>query len=1126
MKNRFYIFTLFFLLLACRKTNNILTPAQSIADFELEEGFVAECVAAEPLVEDPVAISFDEAGRMWVVEMRGYMPDENGLGEDKPVGRIKFLEDKDSNGIYEKATVFLDSLVMPRAVCPVYGGVLVAVPPALWFYELSTHQRRLVDSTYAEGGNVEHQANGLLPGLDNWIYSAKSDKRYKLENGRWIIEHTAFRGQWGIAQDDAGRLFYNNNSVTFQADQCTPSALPALSLRLGDKVNGLFGNALVSNRVFPRVATPGVNRGYEKGVLDSTGRLVNVTAACGPTVYRGNDFPDRFYGNAFVAEPAAQLIKRIVLTESNDSLTGRFAYEGREFLTATDERFRPVFTTTGPDGALYVVDMHRGLIQHSTYLTNHLRSQVRARKLDQPTGMGRIYRIRWKQKPLPKPFRMDQASVMQLVDDLKHPNGWVRDKAHWLLIDRLKKGRLEIRRLEIKRLEIGRLEYGRLESTSDSLMREQSNAIEKLNNLIGDQYLNTALHALYVLDGLGNLTDRSLIAFMGVDTSSQRRKVAMLLAAKNGMLPFFQTLRRPSNPKLEMQYVGAYGIFCRNQFNEIRPSLSVIAGDYATDSLMAAIFAGRLWEQATQEQMAIIVSDCSQAGVPQQSCVMQWLSVPPKKEVLPSQLAHFSKGEREFFEEGKGFYKGFCEACHGPGGEGIPMVAPPLKGSEWVMHEDKSVSIRLILGGKSGPITVAGKSYTFSASMPAFQENQAINDGTIAKILTFIRNAWGNQASPVRTEEVTRVRIKPLGRVQTTKQNPIGMGFTSATDDPDDRIADNLPVGFRFRHGRRDGIVNFQAKHPEIVNPVQPVFPPKAREKNIFNEKDLRGWRPVGGKATYEVVDKMIVGSTVMNTPNTFLVSDARFTDFVLELDVWVDSTLNSGIQIRSNSYPDYNDGVFHGYQVEIDPSPRAWSGGIYDESRRGWLQNPEGKPAAQHAFRNGVWNHYKIEARGPRLRTWINDIPVADLTDNMTLSGHIGLQVHAIGGDSAKANKVVKWRHLKLINLGAPIWSASSESPTNKLTSVLDHNPQTSWQGEWLMVDLQRLKRHMIEISGAEIGVVEYSADGKHWFGMQNLHKKEKPQENSTFKGVQRCRYVRLKSMGNVLKIREVDIR
>jgi hypothetical protein len=182
---------------------------------------------------------------------------------------------------------------------------------------------------------------------------------------------------------------------------------------------------------------------------------------------------------------------------------------------------------------------------------------------------------------------------------------------------------------------------------------------------------------------------------------------------------------------------------------------------------------------------------------------------------------------------------------------------------------------------------------------------------------------------------------------------------------------------------------------------------------DLFDGKTLYGWTLKGGAAKYEVVDGEIVGTSVPNTPNTFLCTEKHYADFELELEFQIDPALNSGIQIRSNSLPDYSDGRVHGYQVEIDPSDRAWSAGIYDEGRRGWLHNLEDNEAAREAFKQDEWNHYRILAVGDSIKTWINGIPAADLTDDMTPSGFIGLQVHGVGSDTEPLQ--VRWRKLRI---------------------------------------------------------------------------------------------------------------
>jgi len=187
-----------------------------------------------------------------------------------------------------------------------------------------------------------------------------------------------------------------------------------------------------------------------------------------------------------------------------------------------------------------------------------------------------------------------------------------------------------------------------------------------------------------------------------------------------------------------------------------------------------------------------------------------------------------------------------------------------------------------------------------------------------------------------------------------------------------------------------------------------------AEWESLFDGKTLNGWVQKNGKAKYAVEDGMIVGTTVLNTPNSFLCTEKMYADFILEVEFLVEAGMNSGIQIRSHSYKNYNNYRVHGYQVEIDTSSRAWSGGIYDEGRRGWLFDLKGKPEAQAAFKQGQWNHYRIEAIGDRIRTWVNGVPAADLTDDMTATGFISLQVHG----SKEADKRIKWRNIRIQDL------------------------------------------------------------------------------------------------------------
>ncbi|HRF02195.1 MAG TPA: DUF1080 domain-containing protein [Pirellulaceae bacterium] len=203
-------------------------------------------------------------------------------------------------------------------------------------------------------------------------------------------------------------------------------------------------------------------------------------------------------------------------------------------------------------------------------------------------------------------------------------------------------------------------------------------------------------------------------------------------------------------------------------------------------------------------------------------------------------------------------------------------------------------------------------------------------------------------------------------------------------------------------------IVGIWLAPPTIVSADEPW-------RMLFDGSTLDGWVRRGGEATYTIEEGAIVGHSRKGTPNTFLCTDRNYGDFELELEFMVHPELNSGIQIRSNSLPDYKNGQVHGYQVEIDPSERAWTAGIYDEGRRGWLADLKENEAARQAFRPNEWNKVRIVCDGSSIRTWLNDVPAADLTDDLTAEGFIALQVHSTDRDEPMT---IRWRNIRLREL------------------------------------------------------------------------------------------------------------
>ena len=219
--------------------------------------------------------------------------------------------------------------------------------------------------------------------------------------------------------------------------------------------------------------------------------------------------------------------------------------------------------------------------------------------------------------------------------------------------------------------------------------------------------------------------------------------------------------------------------------------------------------------------------------------------------------------------------------------------------------------------------------------------------------------------------------------------------------------------------------------------------PPKEAEdgwKNLFTGTDLSGWKAVAGTATFEVVDSTIVGTSVAGSPNTFLVADGMFTDFILELDLKVEhTTSNSGVMARGQFDPAAREGqgLVFGYQIEADPSQRAWSGGVYDEARRGWLYPLDLNPAAKSAFKIGEFNHYRIEAIGDEIKTWINGQPVAYVVDDMDSIGFVALQVHSVR-DSSEAGRKTYFKNVKIQTENL------TPQPFDKDIFVVSNNPNS----------------------------------------------------------------------------------
>jgi hypothetical protein len=245
--------------------------------------------------------------------------------------------------------------------------------------------------------------------------------------------------------------------------------------------------------------------------------------------------------------------------------------------------------------------------------------------------------------------------------------------------------------------------------------------------------------------------------------------------------------------------------------------------------------------------------------------------------------------------------------------------------------------------------------------------------------------------------------------------------------------------------------------------------------QSLFNGENLEGWEQLNGEAEYSVEEGAIVGSTVYGTPNSFLTTSQKFDDFILEYEVILSAETNSGVQIRSNSIPEFQNGRVHGYQVEIDPSDRAWTGGIYDEARRGWLHPLTDMPEAQSAYKHLEWNKFRVEAIGDTIKTWVNGIPVSHLVDDRTDRGFIGLQVHSIGSEDEEGI-TIKWKNIRIIT--EDVRAFAQETP---LPAKDNYNELTFSQADWgweLLYDGESMDKWR----GAKRDDFPYSEKGIGW--------------------------------------------
>lgn len=786
-----------------------LTPAEALKSFALPAGFHMEVVASEPEIEDPVAAAFDADGRLWVAEMRGYMPDAYAHNEDQLNGRIVVLESTHNDGHFDKKTIFLEHLYLPRAISPVDGGVLVGSPPHLWLCrstkgDLQCDQQIEINDKYGVARDPEYGDNGLLWARDNWIYNANSVIRFRYLGGdKFETAPTAHRGQWGIAQDDVGRLYFNYNS-----DQLRCDVIPTDYLSRNPHYKAAGGNVQIEKdqHVWSDRPNPGINRGYEPGNLRKDGHLNTVTATCGPTIFRGTALGQDYYGDAFIPEPAGNLVMRKKLIDADGTIkVQNMLHEQNghtlDFLCSTDERFRPVNTFTGPDGALYVIDMYRGLIQHQVYLTPYLRNQTVERKLQAPLHWGRIYRIVKDGLQLTKLPHMSSQTSAQWVENLSNPNGWWRDTAQRLLVQKGDESTVPLlRKLAVS----GRNPLGRLEALwtlsgmdridtqtlrsamNDSDARVASAAIRlsepflatKDNSLLTDvlkqsHRADVRQQLVLSISAVANpAAEQALADIVAQSADETYIKDAALSGLSGRELSFLQRLMADSKWQSESKGRAAVlnglasCIFNQGNSQSVATLLDLITSQKeAAQWRQAALLNGlasiakapgrkpRVALKAVPSTLLAMEKDPDKrlsADVKLAASILTW---PGKPDDTPREVRIvLNEKQQQSFDRGKVLFGAICAQCHQPDGKGMEGKAPSLRESPFALGPENRL-VRIVLNGAKGEFHVQG--WTPNIEMPTLA---VLADDQIADVLTYVRHEWDHNARPITATTVTRVR--------------------------------------------------------------------------------------------------------------------------------------------------------------------------------------------------------------------------------------------------------------------------------------------------------------------------------------------------------------------------------
>jgi mono/diheme cytochrome c family protein len=705
-----------------------LTPEEQAKTFILPPGYRMELVAAEPDVISPAVIRFDGNGRMYVAEFITYMRDADGNNQHAPESRITRFESTRGDGVYDKRTVFVDKLVLPRTVVPLDGNSILTNETASddVVKYTDTNNDGVADKRehfysgvgLGRDGNLEHEQAGFVWGLDNWIYTTYNAFRFRWTPTGILKEPTGPNaGSWGVTMDDDGKMWFidaggERGPMNFQVPIHYGAFTVPGQLEPGFEV------------VWPEAGLADMQGGMVR-VRAPVGRVNHFTAASGADVVRAHRVPEDLRGDLLITEPVGRLIRRARIVKEEGLTQLRNVYPGSEFILSTDPLFRPINVTTAPDGSIYIADMYHGIIQESNWTRpgSYLRRKIEQYQLDKIINRGRIWRLRFDGVPAipgtpagpaaqatpdipaqpalpldPVQPRMLDETPAQLVAHLSHQNGWWRDTAQQLLVQ-----------------------------------RQDLSVVPSLREIVrSSDNLLARFHALWTLEGLNALD-----------------------------VPFVREQMKDSNPRMRVQAIRASETLYKSAHRELADDNRAMTRDRDPDVAIQALLTANLFKLPNVETLIRETMASNETRGVQEigQRVLQRMAAAAK-----TAAAGYSPDQLEQLKEGETIYRSLCSTCHGEDARGVAvagaqdgtMMGPALAGSPRVQGHPDYV-INTLLHGMTGPL--AGKTYT-QVMLPM----GAQTDPWIASIASFIRNNFGNSASFVTPAQVARTRSAHAAR--------------------------------------------------------------------------------------------------------------------------------------------------------------------------------------------------------------------------------------------------------------------------------------------------------------------------------------------------------------------------